>query len=119
MRRAGKGHRLKVRIMSYGMGLDSAKAISPKGPSPWFFSDRLKMEAVKFFDDGALGVARRMAQQTLRRQAGHVRSAFSHRRGISRHGERCCRARGIRLRRMQSEMPPMPKSSTLTSPWEP
>ncbi len=55
MRRAGKGHRLKVRIMSYGMGLDSAKAISPKGPSPWFFSDRLKMEGVKFFDDGALG----------------------------------------------------------------
>ena len=37
------------------MGLDSAKAISPKGPSPWFFSDRLKMEGVKFFDDGALG----------------------------------------------------------------
>lgn len=55
MERAGKTGTLNVRIMSYGYGLDSAKAISPNGPTGWLFGDRLRMEGVKFYDDGALG----------------------------------------------------------------
>jgi predicted amidohydrolase YtcJ len=55
MQRAGQVGRLKVRIMSYGSGLDGAKAISPNGPTAWQFGDRLRMEGVKFYGDGALG----------------------------------------------------------------
>lgn len=55
MRRAGAAGTLRVRIMSYGLGLENATRISPRGPSPWLFGDRLRMEGVKFYDDGALG----------------------------------------------------------------
>ena len=55
MQRAGRAGKLKVRIMSYGSGLEGAKAISPNGPTPWLFGDRLRMEGVKFYGDGALG----------------------------------------------------------------
>ena len=55
MRRAGKAGRLNVRIMSYGSGLEGAKAISPNGPTAWQFGDRLRLEGVKFYGDGALG----------------------------------------------------------------
>ncbi|RST31773.1 amidohydrolase [Sphingomonas ginkgonis] len=55
MQRAGTAGRLNVRIMSYGLGLENATCISPRGPSPWLFGDRLRMEGVKFYDDGALG----------------------------------------------------------------
>ena len=55
MQRAGSAGTLKVRIMSYGSGLEGAKAISPNGPTSWQFGDRLRMEGVKFYGDGALG----------------------------------------------------------------
>ena len=55
MQRAGRAGKLKVRIMSYSAGLKGAKAISPNGPTPWLFGDRLRMEGVKFYGDGALG----------------------------------------------------------------
>ena len=55
MQRAGQAGTLSVRIMSYGSGLEGAKAISPNGPTAWKFGDRLRMEGVKFYGDGALG----------------------------------------------------------------
>lgn len=55
MRRAGDAGTLRVRIMSYGSGLDGARAISPNGPTAWLYHDRLRMEGVKLYDDGALG----------------------------------------------------------------
>ncbi|MES2148146.1 MAG: amidohydrolase, partial [Pseudomonadota bacterium] len=55
MRRAGEAGTLKLRIISYGSGLDGAKEISPAGPTQWLYADHLRMNGVKLYDDGALG----------------------------------------------------------------
>ena len=55
MRRAGDLGRLRVRIMSYGLGVDSALAVAGTGPTPWLYGDRLRMVGVKLYADGALG----------------------------------------------------------------
>jgi predicted amidohydrolase YtcJ len=55
MRRAGDEGRLKVRIVSYGSGVDSALAIAGTKPTPWLYGDRLRMIGVKLYADGALG----------------------------------------------------------------
>ena len=54
-RRMGDLGALRVRIMSYGLGIDSAVAIGGTGPTPWLYDDRLKLEGVKLYADGALG----------------------------------------------------------------
>ncbi|WP_308815457.1 amidohydrolase [Sphingomonas sp. GV3] len=46
---------LRVRIMSYGMGVDTAIQIGGTGPSPWLYGDRLRLVGVKLYADGALG----------------------------------------------------------------
>src|SRR3954468_6200009 len=55
MRRAGDRGALRVRIMSYGLGVDTAVRIGGNGPTPWLYNDRLRMAGVKLFADGALG----------------------------------------------------------------
>src|SRR3954447_8120307 len=55
MRRAGDSGQLRVRIMSYGLGVDSALAIAGTGPTPWLYGDRLRLVGVKLYADGALG----------------------------------------------------------------
>ncbi|MGN6819582.1 MAG: amidohydrolase [Sphingomonas sp.] len=55
MRRAGDRGALEVRIMSYGLGVDTAVRIGGNGPTPWLYNDRLRMRGVKLFADGALG----------------------------------------------------------------
>jgi len=55
MRRAGDSGQLKVRIMSYGLGVDSALAIAGTRPTPWLYGDRLRLIGVKLYADGALG----------------------------------------------------------------
>jgi predicted amidohydrolase YtcJ len=54
-RRAGDAGQLKVRIMSYSFQLDPLLAISPNGPTPWLYGDRLRMGGMKLYADGALG----------------------------------------------------------------
>ena len=46
---------LAVRIMSYGLGVDTAVRIGGNGPTPWLYGGRLRMGGVKLFADGALG----------------------------------------------------------------
>lgn len=46
---------LRVRIMSYAMGVETAIRVGGKGPTPWLYNDRLRMGGVKLFADGALG----------------------------------------------------------------
>jgi predicted amidohydrolase YtcJ len=41
--------------MSYGMGIDTAVTIGGTGPTPWLYDDRLRLEGVKLYADGALG----------------------------------------------------------------
>jgi predicted amidohydrolase YtcJ len=55
MRRAGDEGRLKVRIMAYGSGVESALAIAGTRPTPWLYGDRLRLVGVKLYADGALG----------------------------------------------------------------
>lgn len=46
---------LRVRIMSYAAGVETASQIGGKGPTPWLYNDRLRMGGVKIYLDGALG----------------------------------------------------------------
>ncbi|MEA3009938.1 MAG: hypothetical protein QOJ91_1630 [Sphingomonadales bacterium] len=55
MRRAGDDGRLKVRIIAYGSGVESALAIAGTKPTPWLYGDRLRLVGVKLYADGALG----------------------------------------------------------------
>ena len=55
MRRAGDEGALRVRIMSYGSGVESALAIGGTHPTPWLYGDRLRLVGVKLYADGALG----------------------------------------------------------------
>ena len=55
MRRAGDEGRLKVRVIAYGSGVDSALAIAGTRPTPWLYGDRLRLVGVKLYADGALG----------------------------------------------------------------
>ncbi|MDR6788031.1 putative amidohydrolase YtcJ [Sphingomonas sp. BE138] len=54
-RRMGDINALRVRIMSYGLGIDTTVTIGGTGPTPWLYDDRLRLEGVKLYADGALG----------------------------------------------------------------
>ncbi|MEG3174653.1 amidohydrolase family protein [Sphingomonas sp. RB3P16] len=54
-RRTGDVGNLRVRIMSYAMGVDTAVRIGGAGPTPWLYDDKLRMGGVKLYADGALG----------------------------------------------------------------
>ena len=54
-RRAGDIGRLKLRIMSYASGLNHLLLIGGSEPGPWLYEDRLRLNGVKLYLDGALG----------------------------------------------------------------
>nr|WP_179407431.1 amidohydrolase [Novosphingobium marinum] len=54
-RRAGDAGSLQVRIVSYAAGTDAMTLIGGPGPTPWLYEDRLKLNGVKLYVDGALG----------------------------------------------------------------
>ncbi len=54
-RRAGDAGVLKVRIISYAVGIEPALAVAGAGPTPWLYDDRLRMVGIKLYSDGALG----------------------------------------------------------------
>ncbi|MEB3415831.1 amidohydrolase [Alteriqipengyuania sp. WL0013] len=54
-RRAGDTGGLYIRIMSYGAGIDQTVLIGGSGPSPWLYGDKLRLNGVKLYLDGALG----------------------------------------------------------------
>ncbi|WP_445193440.1 amidohydrolase [Sphingomonas sp. Tas61C01] len=54
-RRVGDAGALRVRIMSYAAGVDTAIRVGGSGPTPWLYGDRLRMGGVKLYGDGALG----------------------------------------------------------------
>ena len=54
-RRAGDARALRVRIVSYGHGVETALSIAGTGPTPWLYDNHLRMVGVKLFADGALG----------------------------------------------------------------
>ena len=54
-RRAGDLGWLRVRLMSYAMGVDAMELIGGPGPTQWLYADKLHMGGVKLYMDGALG----------------------------------------------------------------
>ena len=54
-RRAGDSGRLNVRIMAYGAGIEQTELIGGPGPTQWLYDDRLRLNGVKLYLDGALG----------------------------------------------------------------
>lgn len=54
-RRVGDLGGLRLRIMAYGGGIETAVAIGGTGPTPWLYGDKLKLAGVKLYSDGALG----------------------------------------------------------------
>jgi predicted amidohydrolase YtcJ len=54
-RRAGDTGRLRMRVMVYALGVDNMVLIGGTGPTPWLYDDRLRLNGVKLFADGALG----------------------------------------------------------------
>jgi hypothetical protein len=54
-RRAGDNGTLRMRVMSYAAGVDNMTLIGGPGPTPWLYQDRLRLNGVKLYADGALG----------------------------------------------------------------
>ncbi len=54
-RRAGDNGALRIRIMAYAGGTEAMELIGGPGPSPWLYDDRLRLNGVKLYGDGALG----------------------------------------------------------------
>jgi predicted amidohydrolase YtcJ len=54
-RRAGDAGTLQVRIMAYGGGIDDTLLIGGPGPTRWLYADKLRLNGVKLYMDGALG----------------------------------------------------------------
>jgi predicted amidohydrolase YtcJ len=54
-RRAGDTGRLQVRIMTYAASVPEMILIGGTGPTPWLYDDKLRLEGLKLFMDGALG----------------------------------------------------------------
>ncbi|MEL7718568.1 amidohydrolase [Citromicrobium bathyomarinum] len=54
-RRAGDRNQLRIRIMSYAAGIEAMEVIGGTGPTPWLYQDRLRLNGVKLYLDGALG----------------------------------------------------------------
>ena len=54
-RRAGDLGRLRLRVMSYALGIEAMALIGGPGPTPWLYDDRLRLNGIKLYADGALG----------------------------------------------------------------
>jgi predicted amidohydrolase YtcJ len=54
-RRAGDSGSLRMRVMGYAAGVDNMTLIGGPGPTPWLYQDRLRLNGVKLYADGALG----------------------------------------------------------------
>ncbi|HEY0624851.1 amidohydrolase [Sphingomonas sp.] len=54
-RRMGDLGALRLRIMSYAAGVDTALVAAGTGPTPWLYGDKLRMGGIKLMVDGALG----------------------------------------------------------------
>ncbi|MBH5323329.1 amidohydrolase [Aurantiacibacter sediminis] len=55
IRRAGDAGWLQIRVMAYADSVDSMLLIGGPRPSDWLYDDRLRLNGVKLYLDGALG----------------------------------------------------------------
>ncbi|ROT93515.1 amidohydrolase [Altererythrobacter sp. FM1] len=71
-RRAGDLGWLRMRIMSYASGIDAMALIGGPGPTPWLYKDKLRLNGVKLFLDGALGSRGAWLKQPYADDAGNT-----------------------------------------------
>lgn len=70
-RRAGDIGTLKLRIMAYADSLQSMSLIAGPRPTPWLYQDRLRLNGLKLYLDGALGSRGALLKQPYHDEAGH------------------------------------------------
>ncbi len=75
-RRMGDIGALRVRIMAYALGVETASAIGGGGPTPWLYADRLRMGGVKLYADGALGSRGAWLKEPYADAPGQVGAGF-------------------------------------------
>ena len=75
-RRMGDRNALRVRVMSYGIGVETALAVGGAGPTPWLYADHLRMGGVKLYADGALGSRGAWLKASYADAAGQVGVGF-------------------------------------------
>ena len=63
IRRLGDRGALRIRIISYGAGVDTAIRIGGNGPTPWLYGDRLRMGGVEALRRWRARLARGVAAQ--------------------------------------------------------
>jgi predicted amidohydrolase YtcJ len=54
-RRAGDIGAMRIRIMSYANSPETMELIGGTGPTPWLYEDKLRLNGIKLYLDGALG----------------------------------------------------------------
>lgn len=70
-RRAGDAGRLQLRIMSYASGIADMLLIGGTGPTVWLYDDRLRLNGVKLWLDGALGSRGALLKQDYADEPGN------------------------------------------------
>jgi len=70
-RRAGDNGMLKLRIMAYAGSLQSMSLIAGPRPTPWLYQDRLRLNGIKLYLDGALGSRGAWLKAPYADEAGH------------------------------------------------
>lgn len=54
-RRSGDAGTLRIRIMAYADSVEAMELIGGSGPTPWLYDDKLRLNGIKLYVDGALG----------------------------------------------------------------
>ncbi len=70
-RRAGDNGTLKLRIMAYARSVAAMELIAGPGPTPWLYDDRLRLNGIKLYLDGALGSRGATLKQPYADEPGH------------------------------------------------
>lgn len=70
-RRAGDIGTLKLRVMAYADSLESMALIAGPRPTPWLYQDRLRLNGIKLYLDGALGSRGALLKAPYTDETGH------------------------------------------------
>ncbi|HEU0044274.1 amidohydrolase [Sphingomonas sp.] len=75
-RRMGDRGALRVRVIGYSSGVETALQVGGAGPTPWLYGDKLRMVGVKLYADGALGSRGAWLKQPYADAPGQVGAGF-------------------------------------------
>ena len=70
-RRAGDHGSLKIRIMAYANDVKTMELIAGPAPTPWLYEDRLRLNGIKLYLDGALGSRGAVLKQPYHDESDH------------------------------------------------